>query len=296
MDYILEISNLKKSFKDFTLNNISLSLPKGFIMGFIGPNGAGKSTTIKLIMNLMKREAGSIKVFGLDNIKNEKEIKNRLGFVYDENYFYEDLTINEMKSVIAPLYKNWDESAFKRYIKEFSLAPNKKIKELSKGMKMKFSMSIALSHKAELLIMDEPTSGLDPLVRSELLDILAYIIQDESKGVFFSTHITSDLDKIADYVTLINKGEIIFTLPKDEILDNYAIVKGGNGLIDKDIRKEFIGLREHDYGFEGLTADKNKLRKILRNEVIIEKPSLEDIMLYFTKSQQTSNFFKEKII
>lgn len=285
MANILEVKNLSKSFKDFQLKNISFSLEKGFIMGFIGPNGAGKSTTIKLIMNLIRREQGEIKVFGKDNIKNEKEIKNRIGFVYDENHYYEELTVAEMKSVIAPLYKNWEENSYKKYIKEFDLSEKKKIKELSKGMKMKFSLCIALSHGAELLILDEPTSGLDPVVRSELLEILSYILQDENKGVFFSTHITSDLDKIADYITLINNGELLFTAAKDEVIENYCIVKGGREILDRDTKKEFVGLKENSFGFEALATNKNKISKLFGTKVIIEKPTLEEVMLYNTKNR-----------
>lgn len=282
---ILEIKNLKKDFKDFSLKNISFTLEKGFIMGFIGPNGAGKSTTIKLIMNLLKKDDGYIKVFGLDNVKNENEIKNRIGFVYDENYYYEDLTISEMKRIIAPLYKNWSDECFNRYLKEFTLSPKKKIKELSKGMKMKFSLAIALSHQAELIIMDEPTSGLDPLIRNELLDIFSYLIQDENKGIFFSTHITSDLDKIADYVTLINDGEILFSTTKDEILDCYGLVKGKKEFLNEDTRKNFIGIKENQFGFEGLVKNKASINKFNNNGIIIEKPSLEDVMLYFTRRE-----------
>lgn len=282
---ILEIKNLKKDFKDFSLKNISFTLEKGFIMGFIGPNGAGKSTTIKLIMNLIKKDAGDIKVFGLDNVKNENEIKNRIGFVYDENYFYEELTISEMKRIIAPLYKNWSDECFNRYLKEFTLSPKKKIKELSKGMKMKFSLAIALSHQAELIIMDEPTSGLDPLIRNELLDIFSYLIQDENKGIFFSTHITSDLDKIADYVTLINDGEILFSTTKDEILDCYGLVKGKKEFLNEDTRKNFIGIKENQFGFEGLAKNRASINKFNNNGIIIEKPSLEDVMLYFTRRE-----------
>lgn len=171
MSNILEVKNLRKEYKDFTLDDVSFSLEKGFIMGFIGPNGAGKSTTIKLIMNLIKNDGGSIKILGLDNIANEKEAKEKIGFVYDENYFYEELNLTEMKNIIAPFYKNWDERAYQKYIKDFNLPAKKKIKELSKGMKMKFSLAMALSHGAELILMDEPTSGLDPVFRSEILDI-----------------------------------------------------------------------------------------------------------------------------
>lgn len=277
---MLEIKNLSKDFKKFKLNNISFKLEPGYIMGFIGPNGSGKSTTIKLIMNLLKKDSGEIKVFGKDHIQFEKEIKNKIGFVYDEFYFYEDLTIKQMKNIIGPFYKEWDDKLFNKYMEDFKLDPSQKIKRLSKGMKMKFSLAVALSHNADLIIMDEPTSGLDPVFRREILDILYNVIQDEKKSIFFSTHITTDLEKIADYITFINNGTIVFSRGKDEILESYGIVKGGNNLLDKDIRKEFIGLRETKVGFEGLVDNPQKLKRLFGSEVIIERPTLEDIMVY----------------
>lgn len=283
MNNILEVNNLRKEYNDFTLKNISFSLERGYIMGFIGPNGAGKSTTIKLIMNLIKKNTGEIKIFGLDNIAHEKDIKQKIGFVYDENYYYEELTINEMKKIICPFYKNWNEKTFQGYIKHFDLNPKKKIKELSKGMKMKFSLAVALSHGAELIIMDEPTSGLDPVFRREILDILYSLIQDENKSIFFSTHITTDLEKVADYITFINKGEIVFSMPKDDILDKYAIVKGGRNLLDIDTKKEFLSISENSFGFEALTNNTAKIKNLFKDNVIIEKPSLEDIMIHTVK-------------
>ncbi|MBU5312889.1 ABC transporter ATP-binding protein [Tissierella carlieri] len=277
---MLEIKNLTKDFNKFKLDNVSFKLEPGYIMGFIGPNGAGKSTTIKLIMNLLKKDSGEIKVFGKDHIQFEKEIKNRIGFVYDESYFYEDLTIRQMKNIISPFYKKWDEKLFNKYIKDFDLDLNQKIKKLSKGMKMKFSLAIALSHNADLIIMDEPTSGLDPIFRSEILDVLYSIIQDEKKSIFFSTHITTDLEKIADYITFINKGKIVFSKSKDEILESYGVIKGGKNLLDRDTRKEFIGLRETNVGFEGLAENPQRLKKLFGSEILIEKPTLEDIMVY----------------
>lgn len=277
---MLEIKNLTKDFKKFKLDNVSFNLAPGYIMGFIGPNGAGKSTTIKLIMNLLKKDSGEIKVFGKDHIKYEREIKNRIGFVYDESYFYEDLSIKQMKNIVAPFYKEWDEKTFNKYIKDFNLDENQKIKKLSKGMKMKFSLALALSHNADLIIMDEPTSGLDPVFRREILDILFSVIQDEKKSIFFSTHITTDLEKIADYITFINEGKIVFSKPKDEVLESYGIVKGGTNLLDTDIRKEFLGIRETRVGFEALTDNPGKFKKIFGSEIIIEKPTLEDIMVY----------------
>lgn len=286
MGPILEIKGLKKEFKDFSLKGIDITLEKGYIMGFVGPNGAGKTTTIKLMMNLLRKDSGKIKIFGMDHVKYEQEIKNRIGFVYDENNYYEELTVSEMKWVVAPFYKTWNEESFQKYINEFQLPVKKKIKDLSKGMKMKFSLTMALSHNADLLIMDEPTSGLDPLVRSELLEILTQIIQDEKKAVFFSTHITSDLDRIADYVTLIHEGQIVLSLEKDELLNNYGLIKGSKDVLNKDSRKDFINVKENQFGFEALVKDKNHMKKIYGDKILIERPTLEDIMLYYTRRWQ----------
>lgn len=280
MSNILEVKNLTKEYKSFTLDNISFNLEKGYIMGFVGPNGAGKSTTIKLIMNLIKKNSGDIKIFGMDNIKSEKEIKQKIGFVYDESYFYEELSLIEMKSILAPFYKNWDNNAFNKYLSEFDLPGKKKIKELSKGMKMKYSLALALSHGAELIIMDEPTSGLDPIFRREMLDILHSIIQDENKGIFFSTHITTDLEKVADYITFLNEGKVVFSAEKDSILESYSIVKGDNMLLDPTTKKEFIGIRETSFGFEGLIKNTHGMKKLFKTNALIEKASLEDIMVY----------------
>lgn len=285
MENILEVRNLNKTFPDFTLNNISFALPKGFITGFIGPNGSGKTTTIKLIMNLLKKDSGEITVFGLDHIRHEKEIKNRIGFVYDENHFYEELTVEEMKRIIASRYIKWDEKQFKSYIKEFGLPLNRKIKELSRGMKVKFSLAIALSHHADLLIMDEPTSGLDPVVRSEILDILYNVIQDENKGVFFSTHITSDLDRIADYIIMIYQGEILFNKSKDELVEEHSIIKGPLCLLDTNLRSSLIGIRRSKYGFEALTKDREAANAFVKAGAVAEKPVLEDIMLFYTRKE-----------
>ncbi|WP_125153063.1 ABC transporter ATP-binding protein [Clostridium rectalis] len=283
MNNILEINNLGKNYKNFSLKNINFSLEKGYIMGFIGPNGAGKSTTIKLIMNLIKKDTGKIKIFGKDNIEFEKEIKEKIGFVYDENYYYEDLTIKDTKRIISPFYKYFDDNVFNNYLKKFNLDPNKKIKVLSKGMKMKFSLAIALSHNANLIIMDEPTSGLDPVFRREILDILYELIQDENKSIFFSTHITTDLEKIADYITFINKGEIVFSKNKDAILDNYSIIKGPNEILNNDIKKEFISFKSNDFGFEALTSNVDKIKRLYSENIVVDKASLEDIMFYYVK-------------
>ncbi len=283
MEPILELQGVTKKFPKFLLKDVSFTLKPGYIMGFIGANGAGKSTTIKLIMNLLRRDGGEIRVFGLDLLRHEHEIKNRIGFVYDENHFYEELTIKEMKTIIAPFYQDWDDSVYKRLIKDFELPENQKIKDLSKGMKMKFSLAIALSHHAELLLMDEPTSGLDPLIRSDFLEILSEVIQDEKCSVLFSTHITSDLDRIADYITLIHEGKILFSMGKDDLLESHALIKGEKSLLGPELSKYLVGYRENQFGFEGLVKNKEELQPLLTGRAILERPSLEDIMLYCTR-------------
>ncbi|MBA4508698.1 ABC transporter ATP-binding protein [Clostridium sporogenes] len=287
MDKILEVKNLKKEYKDFSLENINFQLDRGYIMGFIGPNGSGKSTTIKLIMNLIKKDSGDIKIFGMDNIRHEKEVKEKIGFVYDENYFYDHVNIETMKKIIASFYKGWSDKIFNKYLKTFDLDPKKKIKNLSKGMKMKFSLALALSHNAELIIMDEPTAGLDPVFRREILDILYDLIQDENKSVFFSTHITTDLEKIADYITFINKGKMVFSENKDEVMEKYALVKGGIDFLNEETKKYFLGINKNSFGFEGLTTSANIIKEITKKgELIIEKPSLEDIMVYTVRGKE----------
>ncbi|MCR4441439.1 MAG: ABC transporter ATP-binding protein [Peptococcaceae bacterium] len=286
MENILEVKGLRKKYPGFTLNNVGFALKKGYIMGFIGPNGAGKTTTIKLIMNLINREGGEIKVFGLDNIRHEQQIKQRLGFVYDENYYYEELTPLEIKRIIAPFYRSWDDDAFSRYLREFELPPRKALKTFSRGMKMKMAIALALSHRAELLIMDEPASGLDPVFRSEFLDILQEFITDENKGILFSSHLTSDLDKIADYVCLIDEGEIVLDCSRIELQEQYAVVKGEKKYLDEEMKKRLIGLRLGDFGFSGLTREAVEIRRACKDSVLIERPTLEEIMLYMVRREK----------
>jgi ABC-2 type transport system ATP-binding protein len=279
MENILELNGVTKRYGDFSLQ-VDLSLKRGYIMGFLGPNGAGKSTTIRLIMGLVRKDGGRIRLFGLDLDTHEREIKERIGFVFDQNYFYEELTAEEMKNTIRPFYSRWDESLFRKYAKQFDLPLNKPIKQLSKGMKTKFSLAVALSHDAELLIMDEPTSGLDPLIRSEILDILQEIIQDENKSVFFSTHITSDLDQIADFITILHQGRVLLNSTKDELMERYCIVKGSRDKLDRMQQAGLIGYKENRYGFEGLARDRKAVYQLFGDSVVIEKPTLEDLMLH----------------
>ncbi len=290
MSSILEVKGLCKEYKSFGLKDLSFSLEGGCIMGFVGPNGAGKTTTIKAILNQIKRDAGEIKLWGKDIIENEVELKNRIGVVMDEGHFYEHLTLKKMKNLIAPFYKNWDEKVYNDYVHEFGLDESKKISQLSKGTRMKYSIALALSHKAELLIMDEPTSGLDPLVREELLEILGRYIQDENKSVFFSTHITSDLDKTADYIVLIDDGRLVLNEQKDDLLDRHAIVKGTNDMLEGTAKKLFVRVRENGYGFEGLTRDKVEARRVLGDKAVFERPTVEDIMLCYVGGAKNAAF------
>ncbi len=283
MENILEVKNINKSYKNFTMENLSLKLPKGFIMGIIGENGAGKTTLIKLIMNLVKRDSGDIEVFGMDNLKFEREVKERIGFVYDQCYYYDHMTIEENSKMVSRLYRKWDEKIFDRYLNKFSLNKKQKLKELSKGMKMKFSLSIALSHGAELIIMDEPTAGLDPIVRVEVLEELQKLMEDENIGIIISTHITSDLEKIADYITFIKAGKIIFSKSKDKIFDEYKVIKGDKALLTRDTEMLFKGISKNNYGFEGVTNKVDEVKRALGARVIVEKASLEDIMVLYGK-------------
>ena len=278
MSDILKVEHLNKSYKDFALTDVTFSLPEGCITGFIGANGAGKTTILRTILGLTQKNSGSIQIFGLDMERNAKQIKNRIGVVLDDGCFYEELSLAEMKSIISSAYTMWSEQDFKRYMDMFKLEPKQKISTLSKGMKMKYALALALSHNAELLIMDEPTSGLDPMIRSQLLKVLADYMENGGKGVFFSTHITSDLDKIADMLIMIDHGRIVFQEEKDVLLDNYRIVKGDTKLLTEEMRKLFLSVTETPFGFTGITKHAAKVQDFL-SDVIIERPAIEDIML-----------------
>lgn len=278
MENILEVEGLNKSYQNFSLQDVSFSLPEGCITGFIGINGAGKTSTLKSILGLTTKTSGNIHLFGMDMATNEKEIKERIGIVLDDGGFYDELNLSEMKNIVASAYKSWDEKEYRAYLERFSLNPKQKINTLSKGMRMKYALALALSHKAELLIMDEPTSGLDPLIRSQLLDILKEFMDNGGHGVFFSTHITSDLDKIADMLIMINNGRIIFQEEKDTLLDEYRIVKGDIKDLHIDTEKLLMNIDRTIFGFTAITKYADKVKKIMPDS-IIERPTIEDIML-----------------
>lgn len=280
MENILEIKDLYKEYAGFKLDRVTFNLKKGYIMGFIGPNGAGKTTTIKLIMNLIKRTSGEIRVFGLDNLADEKEIKSKIGFVYDHANFYENFSLDKNAMIIANFYENWDWEVFNNYMEKFKIDKKQKFKELSKGMKMKFALALALSHHADLLIMDEPTSGLDPIFRHEIIKILQEYIEDGNRSILFSTHIISDIEKMADYITFINNGKIVFSEEKSILEDDYRVVKGGLDILDSSVEEEFISLERSKYGFSGLTRNYEKLYEKYGSNLVIDKPGIEEIMIY----------------
>jgi len=281
MENILEIKNLKKKFGAFGVEDVSFSLPKGFIMGFVGKNGAGKTTTIKCILNMLNRDAGDIKIFGKDSLKHEAEVKAKIGAVMDNTFFEENWTLVQTGRALKPFYPNWSDAKFMELLHKFSLEPNKKIKSLSRGMKMKIMIACALVHSPDFLILDEPTSGLDAVARDELMSILQGFVRDENKSILFSTHITSDLEKIADYITFIHDGKILYTGTKDEVLEKFVMVKGGLGLLNTEQQKLVIGYEECSVGFNGV-VNKEHLNK-LPSTIITERVSLDDLVVRFNK-------------
>lgn len=281
MKNVIELKNVSKKFKDFSVKNIDLQVKQGFVTGFIGANGAGKSTTIKMIMNLLKPDTGEVKIFGLDYKKHEKAIKERIGFVYDGNVYFEGLNLKDIRRIVAPAYKHWNDKLFYQYVEKFELPLNKAMKTFSKGMQMKASLAVALSHNAELIIMDEPTAGLDPIFRRELLDLLQDLMIDGNRTIFFSTHITTDLDRIADYIAFMQSGKLVFNQSIHDVAENYALIKGGLDLLDRDTEKAFVHVHRASTGFEALTDNIKAVKNIFGDTVVIERASLEDILYYF---------------
>lgn len=278
---MLDIKKLNGGYSKFKLEDISLSLPKGYVMGLVGENGSGKTTLIKLIMDLIKRQSGEIKINGLDNITDGVKAREQIGFVYDQTPYYKNLKVKDMTSIIRRFYPKWDHDKYLRLLKLFNIDEDKKVSELSRGMSSKYMLATAISHDAKLLILDEPTSGIDPGSRMELLDILREEMEDGEKSILFSTHITSDLEKIADYITMIKDGKLLFTGTIDDFIGKYRVIKCDPKQIDSELLAGFIGHRTTPISFEGLTDNKD-LINILKYNSQIETPDLEDIM-YFIK-------------
>lgn len=278
MENCIKIKGISKKYAQFSLNNVSFSVPCGTVMGFIGENGAGKSTTIKAILGLMKPDSGEVTVLGESSANLSKDVKEKIGVVFDGLTFPSSLNAIQLDKVMSGIYRNWSSETFFKYLTRFELPTKKRFKTFSRGMEMRLSIAAALSHDPQLLVLDEPTSGLDPVMRSEILDIFLEFMQDESHSILLSSHITSDLDHIADYITFIHKGQIIFTEERNEMHDKYRILKCDEAqlaLIDKE---DIIGMRKSRFCCEVLTTAADKYP-----DLACDIPSIDDIMVYYVK-------------
>jgi len=281
----IDIKNLTKRYAGFTLDNVSFNVPKGTIMGFVGENGAGKTTTIKAILNLIRIDGGEISILGYDSRKLPMDVKARIGVVLDGSNLHDTINAKEANLIMKNIYPNWDEDCFMNYLKRFNLPEKRIIKEYSRGMKMKLAIAIALSHRSKLLILDEPTSGLDPMVRDEILDIFLEFIQDEENTILLSSHIISDIEKIADYVTFIHGGKIVFSESKDNLIYQYGLLHCRKEEVN-DIDKNYVvGIRENNFGAELLIRNKDEFQRKYRR-FNPEKTSIEEIMLFIGKGRK----------
>ncbi len=276
----IEISGITKRYDGFILDNVSFCVPEGSIMGFIGQNGAGKSTTIKAILNIIGIDSGKITILGKDHIKDEYEVKSQIAAVFDELPFYEGFNADQVSIMFRGLYPGWDSEKYLGYLERFGLPRKKKLRRFSKGMKMKLQIAAALSHGAKLLIMDEATTGLDPVVRNEILDIFREYLRDETNSILMSSHITGDLEKIADCVTFIDKGKILLTGVKDEILDSHAVIRCRKDELPQLAPEDCVSARVSDFGAEVMVSDRETCRKKYPG-MLIEKTTLEEIMLFY---------------
>ena len=279
---LIEINGLCKNFESFKLKSVSFSLEEGYIMGFIGRNGAGKSTTLKTMLNLMKNDGGEVSLCGLSMPKDELEIKNKVGYVFGGVDFYPEAKISRITDVTKTFYNEWDDGRYKELCERFEIDQNKKFKQLSAGMKVKYSLAVAMSHNPKLLILDEPTSGLDPAARDDLVLLFQEFVEDGEHSILFSTHITSDLEKCADYITYIKQGQILASTDRDSFRESYISVAGKKEQLTSEVEPKIIGLHTHQLGFEGLmkTVDKALAEK---GGFEIASPTLEDIMIHIER-------------
>ena len=280
MSAILEVRGLCKKYPSFELKGVDLTIDSGYIVGFIGRNGAGKTTTLKGILGLTHADAGSVMAFGRDFRQNENEVKQSIGVVFGEFGYYPDKKLKAITKVFKRFYNEWDDEAYRGYLKKFELDENKRVKELSAGMKVKYSLALALSHNARLLILDEPTSGLDPVSRDELTDVFRSIVSDGEHSILFSTHITSDLDKCADYIIYIRSGEIVMQGDREEIIGSYRLIQGGRDDLTPQLRSVLDGIKETPFGFTALIHEKDLY---LAEGLSIANADIESIMVYSEK-------------
>ncbi len=285
MDAILQVENLTKHYPDFTLDHVSFSVPKGTIMGLIGENGAGKSTTINAILDLIHKDDGTVTFWGQE-LSSAKQLKEDIGVVFDGINFYETLTPAKVGKIARAAYSQWDNHLYQDYLKRFQLSLDKEFKQMSKGMKVKLCIAVALSHNPKLLILDEATSGLDPVMRDDILDVFLEFVQDENHSIMMSSHITTDLEKVADYITFIHQGKVIFNKKKDDLRYHYGIVRCGAATFDQIDKQEILAYRKEDYQWNVLVADKEKAKKKYKNAVV-DDATIDDILLLYVKGVQT---------
>ena len=281
----LEIKNISKIYKNFKLDDISFVLPCGHIMGLIGENGAGKSTIINCILDIIEKDSGSISVLGQKNDKNNVSLKENIGVVLDASDVYDNYTVKQVENIMKDVYKQWNHEVYDYYIQKFALPLNKIIKDFSRGMKMKMAITIALSYQPKLLILDEATSGLDPIMRDEILDVFMEFVQDENHAILLSSHISSDLEKIADYITFIHEGKLILSTSKDELIYEYGLMKCRNDEFDKIEKEDIIRYRIKTYEVEILVKDREKMARKYPN-CIVDPTKLDDIMMLYVKGEQ----------
>lgn len=285
----LSVTGLTKHYDSgFTLDDVTFDLPSGYIMGLVGPNGAGKSTLIKLILNMTTRDAGRIEVLGLDAMADEERAKEQLGVVLDSSYFIEYMTVDAVERTSSPMYPLWDHNLFDAYLRRFGLGRNKKIKDLSRGMQMKLMLAVALSHDAKLLILDEPTSGLDVLSRDELMDILSDYVADGGHSVIFSTHITADLERCADFLAYITNGMLYYSGPKDEFEDAFRLVKGGPDELTDGLRRAMVGIRTYATGFDALIRTQDIPHIGGTDGLLTQHASIEDVIRLTNAASHTA--------
>lgn len=284
MDAALNVENLTKTYSDFKLDRVSFRVPYGNIVGLIGENGAGKTTTIKAILNLISTDSGNISVLGNSNM-DSASIREKVGVVFDENCFHDNLTPSKIGKIMKNMYDQWDMQLFNKYCLRFQLPTDKKIGTFSKGMKMKLAITVALSHSPQLLVLDEATSGLDPVMRDEILDVFLEFIQDEKHSILLSSHITSDLEKVADYIVFLHKGQTIFTQPKDTLIYQYGIIRCRTNEFEQISQTDILAYQKKDFEWEVLVADKEKAAQKYR-KFTIDNASLEEIMLLYIKGEK----------
>ncbi len=283
MTNALTISGLTKTYKDFTLDHVSFTVPNGSIVGLIGENGAGKSTTINAALGLIQKEDGHVSILGNEELDND--IKEQIGVVFDGSNYPELLSPDKINRIMKNIFHSWDEQTYFQLLKQFSLPTDKQIKQFSKGMKMKLAVSAALSHHSKLLILDEATSGLDPITRDDILDMLLDFVQDEEHSILVSSHITSDLEKIADYIVFIHEGKVVFSKAKDELLEQYGIIKCGAAQFDALDKSDVIVYRKMDYEWQVLIADRAKMQKKYPKAMIVPV-TIDEIMLLYVKGDK----------